>query len=145
MSRAVPSTILHSALRYQRFRSAILASSDLLNFIAAQLITFFCLVRRNLFQTSSFFSKTGAGGVFVMKVKERSSNTVISTGMIKPVCWGSTFIELLNKKPWCLHQLGQVQGLQESWSSFTSRYLIYHFTTFSAFITPPLFQLLQPE
>ena len=31
---------------------------------------------------------TAAGGVFVMKVKERSSKTVISTGMIVPVsCW----------------------------------------------------------
>ena len=31
---------------------------------------------------------TAAGGVFVMKVKERSSKTVISTGMIVPAsCW----------------------------------------------------------
>ena len=31
---------------------------------------------------------TAAGGVFVMNVNERSSKTVISTGMIVPVsCW----------------------------------------------------------
>src|SRR5699024_8481120 len=31
-------------------------------------------------------SNTAAGGVFVINVNERSSNTVISTGMIVPAC-----------------------------------------------------------
>ena len=32
----------------------------------------------------AFLIRTAAGGVFVMKVKERSSNTVITTGIIRP-------------------------------------------------------------
>ena len=36
----------------------------------------------------AFLIRTAAGGVLVMKVNERSSNTVITTGMIVPVsCW----------------------------------------------------------
>ena len=32
--------------------------------------------------------RTAAGGVFVMKVKERSSKTMISTGVMRPpACW----------------------------------------------------------
>ncbi len=37
---------------------------------------------------SACLISTAAGGVLVMKVNERSSKTVISTGMIVPVsCW----------------------------------------------------------
>src|SRR5699024_3069390 len=35
---------------------------------------------------ASCFNRTAAGGVFVINVNERSSNTVISTGIIKPTC-----------------------------------------------------------
>ena len=36
---------------------------------------------------SASLIRTAAGGVFVMNVNERSSKTVISTGMIRPFSW----------------------------------------------------------
>ena len=56
---------------------------------------------------SASLIRTAAGGVFVMKVKERSSKTVISTGVIRPF-WSAV---------WALNALQNSMMLTPCWPS----------------------------
>ena len=83
MLRAVPSTILIAASTFAALRSCILLSAISRTLSRPSLATFFLLGSPEAFsRPAAFFSRTAAGGVLVTKVKERSSNTVISTGMV---------------------------------------------------------------
>ena len=81
--------ILEAASRSLAFRSGILRSA--ISRIWAALIVptlFACGSPEPLSIPIASLIRTAAGGVFVMKVKLRSSKTVISTGMIVPEsCW----------------------------------------------------------
>ena len=84
MLRAVPSTIRIAASTDAAFRSGIFFSAISRTLSRFTVATFLRLVHQIRFDTSCYFKKTAAGGVLVMKVNERSSNTVISTGIIRP-------------------------------------------------------------
>src|SRR5476651_716150 len=87
MLRAVPLTERMAASTSKQFRSGILIlaiSSICFSVILATLI-------KNgsadpLAMLTARLISTGTGGVFVMKVNERSEKIVITTGMIKPSC-----------------------------------------------------------
>ena len=83
--RAVPSTIRIAASTLAAFRSGILVSAisrTLSRLTVATLLRFGSPEPDSI--PATFLRRTAAGGVLVMKVNERSSNTVISTGMIRP-------------------------------------------------------------
>ena len=73
--RAVPSTVRIAASRVAAVRSGIFSSRDLLDLLlASPCPTFFLLGSPEPFSMpAAFFSRTDAGGVLVMKVKERSA------------------------------------------------------------------------
>ena len=87
MLRAVPSTINIAASTEPAFKSGILVSAISRTWSRFTVATFFLFgsPEPDLIPAATL-SNTAAGGVFVMKVNERSSNTEISTGMIKPAC-----------------------------------------------------------
>src|SRR5690625_3140044 len=85
MLRAVPSTIRIAASTSAALRSCILVSAisfTLSRLTVATLLTFGSPEALSI--PAAFLSNTAAGGVFVINVNERSSNTVISTGIIMP-------------------------------------------------------------
>lgn len=85
MLRAVPSTINIAASTVAALRSGILVSAISRTLSRFTVATFLRLGSPDPdWIPAATLSKTAAGGVFVMKVNERSSNTEISTGMIKP-------------------------------------------------------------
>jgi hypothetical protein len=62
--------------------------------------------------------RTAAGGVFVMNVNERSSKTVISTGMIRPFsCWVCALNALQNSMMLtpCCPSAGPTGGAGLAW------------------------------
>ena len=88
MLRAVPSIMDVAASIDAAFRSDILDSAISRAFARGSFATFVLFGSPDAFSMpAAFFSKTAAGGVFVIKVKERSSKTVISTGMMSPACF----------------------------------------------------------
>src|SRR5690606_14219111 len=85
MERAVPAMIFSAcstllALRSGIFVSAMLRSCSRLSWPTSSL----CGVALPLSMPSAFLISWGAGGVFVTKLKLRSSKMVISTGMMLP-------------------------------------------------------------
>src|SRR5215472_13789767 len=85
MLRAVPFTLLMAASRLAAFKSGIFCLAMSLTCFSVTLPTFSLLgAPEPLAIPAARFSSTEAGGVLVMKVKERSLYTVITTGMIRP-------------------------------------------------------------
>src|ERR1700730_8422713 len=85
MLRAVPRTERMAASTSKQFRSGILIlaiSSTCFSVILPTLIL--CGSADPLARFTARLISTGTGGVFVMKVNERSEKIVITTGMIKP-------------------------------------------------------------
>src|ERR1700681_3386942 len=96
MERAVPLTEFIAASREKEFKSGIL--------ILAISSTCFSVIlpTRFLFGSADPFARpharlmsTGTGGVFVMKVNERSEKMVITTGMMSP-SWSLADVLALN-------------------------------------------------
>ena len=85
IERAVPAMIFIACSTSRAFRSGIFVSA--IDRICAS-VSRPTLVRFGSpepdWRLSTSLISTAAGGVFVMKVKERSSKTVISTGMMRP-------------------------------------------------------------
>src|SRR3712207_3439717 len=85
MERAVPSMILAAWSTSVAFRSGILRSAIWRTWSRVIVPTLFRFGSPDpLSRPMACLIRTAAGGVFVMKVNERSSKTVISTGMIVP-------------------------------------------------------------
>src|SRR6185369_12443110 len=85
MDRAVPSIIRIADSTLAALRSGILSvAMSRTCFLVTRATLVLFDVAEPLSTPAAFFSRTAAGGVFVMKVKLRSENTVISTGMIIP-------------------------------------------------------------
>jgi hypothetical protein len=87
IERAVPAMISEAASRSFALRSGILvvAISRTWSFVIEATLTV-CGVAEPLGTPAAFLISSAAGGVFVMNVNERSSYTVISTGMTLPRC-----------------------------------------------------------
>src|SRR6478752_272259 len=98
MERAVPSICFLAASRSLALRSGILVSAMVAIWAAVTLPASsrpgFWLPLTTL---AASRSSTAAGGVLVMNVKDRSSNTVISTGMIVPFCASVWALYILQK------------------------------------------------
>ena len=77
--------MLIAASRLPAFKSGIL-SSAILVISSLEIVATFCLIELGEPDSSlqAFFKRTAAGGVFVMKEKDLSAYTVITTGMIRP-------------------------------------------------------------
>src|SRR6266571_1948019 len=85
IERAVPATIAIAASSELALRSGILISAIFLTWARVTLPTFCRLEVGEPFSIpASFLRSTAAGGVFVMKVKERSLKIVTSTGVTMP-------------------------------------------------------------
>src|SRR5947199_558792 len=108
MLRAVPAMIFAAWSMSRAFRSGIFVSA----------IRFTCSRERRptlvrfgspepLSSRSASLIRTAAGGVFVMNVKERSSKTVISTGVMRPF-WSAV---------WALNALQNSMMLTPCWPS----------------------------
>src|SRR5699024_4602162 len=83
--RAVPSTMRIAASTSAAFKSSIFDSAISFTVSRLTVATFVLFGSPDALSIpAAFFNKTAAGGVFVINVNERSSNTVISTGIIKP-------------------------------------------------------------
>ena len=86
IERAVPATMLIAASRDAALRSGILVSAIC---FTCSLVIFATLVLFGVADAVSipqaFLMRTAAGGVFVIKVNERSSYTVITTGITRPM------------------------------------------------------------
>src|SRR5665811_1949017 len=85
MLRAVPSTIFMAAAMSFALRSGILVSaiSRTWSRVILPTLTLWGVAEPDL-RLAAFLMSSAAGGVFVMKVNDRSSKIVISTGMIVP-------------------------------------------------------------
>src|SRR5699024_6741952 len=87
MLLAVPSTIKTAASTDDAFKSSIFVSAISRTCAAVTVATLFLLGSPEHFSVlAAFLRRTAAGGVFVINVNERSSNTEISTGIIRPAC-----------------------------------------------------------
>src|SRR5699024_9695150 len=85
MERAVPATTFAAASTSFAFRSGILVSAISRTCAWVILPTLsVCGVDEPFWRPAAFLISSAAGGVLVMKVNERSSYTVISTGMMFP-------------------------------------------------------------
>lgn len=84
IERAVPSTISIADSTFAALRSGILFQQFPVLERELQMQLLFCLVHGSFSTLAAFLSNTAAGGVLVMNVNERSSNTVITTGIIRP-------------------------------------------------------------
>src|SRR5699024_6667254 len=85
IERAVPATILDAASMLFALRSAILSSAISRTWSAERCPTLsVCGVAEPDLTPAAFLMSSAAGGVFVMNENERSSYTVISTGMTFP-------------------------------------------------------------
>src|SRR5437016_13308264 len=85
MLRAVPATIFIAASTSRAFRSSSFVSAICLTCARVRRPTFSRFGSGEPFSSpSASLISTAAGGVLVMKVNERSSKTVISTGMMRP-------------------------------------------------------------
>src|SRR5699024_1044528 len=85
IDRAVPAMILAAASGLVAFRSVIFDSAISRIWSAEMVPTFSeCGVPEPLATPAAFLISSAAGGVLVMKVNERSSYTVISTGITLP-------------------------------------------------------------
>src|ERR1700690_135048 len=96
MLRAVPSTQWIAASSVKQFRSGILIlaiSSTCLAVIVPTLVLFGSA--EPLARLTARLISTGTGGVFVMKVNERSLKIVMTTGMINP-SWSFADVLALN-------------------------------------------------
>src|SRR3954451_955346 len=87
IDRAVPAMIFSAAARSFALRSSslVLAISLIWALLSVATLTVWG-VGEPLATPAAFLISSAAGGVFVMKVNERSSYTVISTGMTLPRC-----------------------------------------------------------
>src|SRR3982751_2175865 len=85
MERAVPAMILAAALMSLALRSSILvpAISSTCAWVSLATLTV-CGVAEPLATPAAFLMSSAAGGVLVIKENERSSYTVISTGITLP-------------------------------------------------------------
>src|SRR3972149_718769 len=85
MLRAVPLTVLMAASSEAVFRSGILVRAISSTCFSVTLPTLVLLGSPEpLARPAARFSSTEAGGVLVMKVKERAWKTVTTTGIINP-------------------------------------------------------------
>ena len=83
IERAVPAIILIAASREPALRSGIFVSAIFFTCSFVSFATFVLLgVAEAVSIPAAFLMRTGAGGVFVMNVNERSAYTVITTGMM---------------------------------------------------------------
>jgi len=83
--RAVPSIIRIAVSTLEALRSFIFASAISRTLSRDPFATFFLLGSPEPDSIpAAFLSRIGAGGVLVINVKDLSSNTVISTGIISP-------------------------------------------------------------
>src|SRR5271169_4770538 len=85
IERAVPLMLLIAASIEAAFRSGIfwVAISRTCFSVTVPTLVLFG-TPEPLARFAAFFSRTGAGGVLVMKVKLRSTYTVMTTGMVSP-------------------------------------------------------------
>src|SRR5450631_373029 len=85
IDRAVPSTVLMAASTEAALRSGIFffAISSTCALVRLPTLVLFGIADP-LEMPTAFMIKTGTGGVLVMKVKERSAKTVMTTGVIVP-------------------------------------------------------------
>src|SRR5579859_7374140 len=96
MLRAVPSTHFTAASSVKQFRSGILILAISSTCFLVILPTFvLCGSADPLARLTARLISTGAGGVLVMKVNERSEKIVITTGMIRP-SWSFADVLALN-------------------------------------------------
>src|SRR5205823_4214296 len=85
MLRAVPATIFIAASTSRAFRSSSFVSAICCTWDRVRRPTFSRLGSPEPFSRfSASLISTAAGGVFVMKVNDLSSKTVISTGVMRP-------------------------------------------------------------
>src|SRR5438309_7056857 len=85
--RAVPSTVFTACSRLAAVRSGIFRRAISSTCWRVTCPAFFFPGSLDPFSIpAARLSSTAAGGVLVMKVKERSANTVMMTGMMRPAC-----------------------------------------------------------
>src|SRR5881227_3687679 len=85
--RAVPSTVFTACSRLAAVRSGILMRAISSTCWRVTCPTFFFPGSAEPFSIpAARFKSTAAGGVLVMKVKDRSAYTVMMTGMMRPAC-----------------------------------------------------------
>ena len=97
----------HRLLDVARIQVLELRLGDLPHLIARQHAHLLAVRLRRALSSRSASLMSTAGGVFVMNVNERSSKTVISTGMIRPFsCW-----------VWALNALQNSMMLTPCWPS----------------------------
>src|ERR671922_3730 len=147
MLRAVPATIFIACSTSRAFRSS--------SFVSAIWRTCAC-VRRPTFsrfgspepfsRPSASLIRTAAGGVFVMNVKDRSSKTVISTGMMRPfscaVCALNALQNSMMLTP-CWPSAGPTGGAGFAWPPGICS--LINVRTFLAITSVELFDLVEGE
>ena len=85
IDRQVPATWLSAASRVAAFRSGIFFSAISRTWARVMVPTLVLLgTPEPLSMPMAYMLSMGVGGVLVMKVKERSAYTVMTTGILKP-------------------------------------------------------------
>src|SRR5947207_11539221 len=98
MDRAVPATVLMAASRLSQFKSGILVFAISSTCFAVTVPTLFLLGSADpLAMLAARFSRIDAGGVFVMKLYDRSTYTVTTTGMMRPSSLAVFALKFLQK------------------------------------------------
>src|SRR5438552_14304913 len=105
MERAVPATVLIADSSESQFRSGILSFAISSTCLAVTVPTFVLFGSADPFaMLAARFNSTGAGGVLVMKVYDRSAYTVTTTGMMSPSSFAVFALKFLQKSmmltPW---------------------------------------------
>ena len=119
MLRAVPAITFIACSTSCAFRSGIFVSAIERSCALVSLPTFvmFGSAEPDSIPSASLI-RTAAGGVFVMNVNERSSKTVISTGMMRPfscaVCALNAFVNSTMLTP-CWPSAGPTGGAGLAW------------------------------
>src|ERR1700730_13679798 len=90
IERAVPRMVFAAASNEDAFMTGIFCVAIAVICFSVTLPTFSLFgVPEPLGTPAAFSRSTGAGGVLVMKVKERSAYTVITTGIVRPARSGA--------------------------------------------------------
>src|SRR5215510_10708069 len=98
MERAVPATVLIAASSDWQFRSGSLVFAISSTCFAVTVPTLFLFGSAEPFAMfAARFSRIDAGGVFVMKLYERSTYTVTTTGMMRPSSFAVFALKFLQK------------------------------------------------
>src|SRR5215470_11812051 len=98
IERAVPATVLIAASSVWQFKSGSLVFAISSTCFAVTVPTLFLFGSADPFAMfAARFSRIDAGGVFVMKVYDRSAYTVTTTGMISPSSFAVLALKFLQK------------------------------------------------